>query len=443
MKRDPLSEHFGSAEAIPGALAAACAGTPASGAALAILDEEDIWLGAHGRDERGGIFEPTTLLQLGCAVRLFTGALIAALVREHRVALDDDIVRHVNFQSAAADDYLRGTTVRHLLSQSDGIGFRPLLSLPTTPDGRIDAAALGALICSDRRDAPPGHYFSGNAAGFGLLGALIERHVGLPYTTVVRQELLKYLPAHRHDASSAGTAEALGICAATGKGLALSAASLGEFLQLQLNPHAFPVPIFAHVEDFSVLFEKHVDYPGWSAGMTGSCLAWKSFSGGWVGQNGAGSEGETLVVRLHPRRRVAVAFLCPATLPVAYGILARLLGPIMSEFNPPDAPRLLSPQERGALDGESFVGTFGNRSRRIEVSQEAEGALSVRVSQTYRGEHTVLGTGTLVPATKDIFFIPPPNAYGTWFIQYVPHSSGRPERIWDGWYVWPRAPGST
>lgn len=427
-----FADYDGSQQFLEKRLSAACTGASVPGAAVALVNEAAGQCAAVGTDADGAAFDVTTALPLSCASRLFVAALVAALAQQGKLNIDDELSAHLGFSSEAHRTYFDGISIRHLLAQTDGIGYRHLEAAPLTSTGTIDVDALATLICADRRAFAPGRLYSTNHCAFGLIGAVVEKHMGKKLGKVLREDLLAYLSPGSSTVSDT-------ICAVTGRGFQLSAADLTVFLRFQLRPNHFQIPAFQGMSDFSLLFECQAEYLGWSAGMTGACLAWKRYSGGWVGHNG-NSSGRTVILRLHPERELALAFLCRAPLPMAYAAMSRLFGPLMDEFNPPDAPRLMSQEELDAVSLDRYVGTFGNDSRRICVSKNADGRLAIAVTERVGNAGKTLGAGVLVPASKGIFFIPPPNAFGVWFVQYVSDAGADRgvDMVWDGWHVWRR-----
>ncbi|HZF30850.1 MAG TPA: serine hydrolase domain-containing protein [Gammaproteobacteria bacterium] len=431
MKLDEVVDKSGCAGSLAEHLAAACSANKVPGAAVALIGEDAVHAVAFGASPAGAPFVPTTRLGMGCVVKPFVATLLGAFAQNGDLALTDEVVRHLELDRAV--DVLAGITLRHLLSHTDGLGPRPFDRAPTTPEGWVDVAALTALVCSDESSFPPGQYFTDTHCGFSLLGAVIEKYSGQPFGRTLRRELLDHLA----ETGSAGPYTEESVCPATGAGLSLSVTECAEFLRFQLNPAAFGAPLFRRIKSFAPFYERQAPYPGWSAGMNGVSLGWKTYAGDWIGHNGIG-DAQTVVLRLHPEHKAGVAFLCASNLPVAYACLGRLCGNFLPEFDVKNAPRLLSEEERRNVPTPRRLGTFGNRTRHIAISGDSADRLQITISQLTNGDRKIVASGTLLPATHDLFFIPPPNG-GTWFVQYLSSPGATDDDLlWDGWHLWRR-----
>ena len=433
MSRDPLLDELTAGPPLAERLDVACRATGVHGAALIILSPQERWSACWGTDERGLEFGLSTSAPAACVSRPLLAALLAGLMRRRGVSVDEEIAPHLNHSGVRNNAFFDGISIRHLLSQTDGMGYRPLETLPLDERGCIDVAGLCAILSAEPRELPPGRVYSSSQGGYALLGALIEQWCEQPLAHALYEQLLNPLALAAENRAAAVPPER--VCPTTGAGLRLSAGELAAFLEFQQSAIYRP-PLFGGM-DLSFLLEQQVEYLGWSAGMTGSCLGWKSFAGGWIGQNGSGPD-YTMLIRLHPKRNTAMAFVCRGVLPLAYATLARIFGTHMIEFSPPDGPRPLSPEECLALRAPRYTGTFGNRLHRIEIFRGVTDGLEVRITQRRLSGVRALGSGKLIPATRDIFFIPPPNTFGIWFVQHVSAPDTGLDALWDGWHVWPR-----
>lgn len=432
MKHDALPDSLATPQALAAHLAIACEGAKIPGAAVAIIDGQSPRTATFGLTSKGAAFDMDTAVPLACAVRVVVATLLMALISSKKLRVDGAITDHLDLASAATRTYFRGITLRHLLSQSDGIGYRPLEIVPKTDSGFVDLETLTNAICEDERAFPPGRFFSTSRCGFGLLAAVIERHLQVPFGVAAHRELLAPLAADCSAVHEAPTS----VCAASGRGLLLSTRLLTRFVEFVLDPSVSRPPLFRDVVDFAPLFEPQVRCLGWSGGSTGACLGWRSYAGGWIGHNGS-SEAHTVMIRIHPARKIALIFQCGAPLQSAYAALGRLFGSVLAEFDPAEAPRLLSPQELAVLQRHKYVKQFGNQARRFEVREEADQKLKVAV-HLIASASAPLRSSTLLPATREMFVVAPPLDRGVWFLQFL-RSDERadPDMLWDGWHLWP------
>jgi CubicO group peptidase (beta-lactamase class C family) len=432
---DSAIEIFDGPDAMQQRLEQASAASGVLGACVAVVGDDATRAFACGNDRKGRPLLPTTAVDVSCTVKLYVAALVAALHANDDIDFDDCIAEHVDLNGHA--DYFDGISVRHLLSHTDGIGYRRFDKTPINAAGFIDVAELASVICSDQRAFPPSAYCTEGHFGFALLGALVEAHLKKPLGAALRGDLLDRLRPDRSEQPPLERANSpAAICPASGAGLALSALEMAALLSLHLTPAAFDLPLLPRAAALSMLFEPHGVYPGWAPSTLGCALGWKTFAGGWFGHNGV-SPGETVLVRLHPTKAFGLVFVCMSEASAAYATIGRLLGEPLPELALRRAPSLLSAQECREMDPSRYCGTFGNRARRIAVATSSERELQVATSEGVRS--AVVGRGPLLPATDDSFFIGRPNTSDMFFLQYL--NSGESEEfdlIWDIRALWKR-----
>lgn len=134
-----------------------------------------------------------TVFRIGSISKTFTALAVLQLVDEGRVALDDDVNRH-----------LKGVQVQPQgapLRVRDLLGHRAGLDGDITFAGLDDAAA--AASASDaalQRDIhalrAPGRVPAYDNMAFGLLGQLLESVDGVPYAQAIERRILKPLGMH-------------------------------------------------------------------------------------------------------------------------------------------------------------------------------------------------------------------------------------------------------
>ena len=441
MQLETLVKQFGGHGSLAEHFRGACAASAIQGAAVALAGEDECHTLAFGRDGNAETFTPTTRVNMNCVSNLCVSALVVGLIRGGEVALEDEVERQLDFGSAAPSGFLGGISIRHLLSHTDGIGYRGVDAIPATESGYVDLAGLASVIRSDERAFAPGRYCSEALCGFALLEAVVEKHSGMPVIDTLRHTLLDHLA--RHDVEPAGSASVRtsgerSERAGGGADLALNAVELGQFLRLHLSPETFDLPLLRDVDDFSFLFEPQVQYPGWAPSTKGAALGWKTFAEGWVGHNGVRA-GHTVFVRLHPSRRAALAFLCLGHSPAAYAALGRFVGHALPELSGQQPPRLLTDQEQKELEASRFVRSFGNKARRIAVTGGSPDALQLTTSETGPTQ-APFGSGFLVPAEQNSFFVRQPNTSGMFFAQYLKSDESADfDLLWDIKTLWKRS----
>ena len=155
--------------------------------AAVLRDGELVWETAVGaadvREHREAT--PDTQYRLGSITKTFTAAAIMQLRDEGKLDLEDTLDKHVEGAAHAP-------TLRRLLSHTSG------LQRETHDDAWLHAhfADVPELLETlDRAEQvlPPGARFHYSNLAFALLGIVVERVAGTPYTQYVEQRLLQPL----------------------------------------------------------------------------------------------------------------------------------------------------------------------------------------------------------------------------------------------------------
>jgi CubicO group peptidase (beta-lactamase class C family) len=160
-------------------------------AAAVTRDGEIVWESAVGAADVAAQRETTTDTQyrLGSITKTFTAAAIMQLRDQGKLDLEDPLDRHVE---AAA----HAPSIRRLLSHTSG------LQRETHDDAWLNqkfasVPELLETLHEAERVLPPGARFHYSNLAFALLGIVVERVSGTPYTEYVQQELLDPLQLTR------------------------------------------------------------------------------------------------------------------------------------------------------------------------------------------------------------------------------------------------------
>ncbi len=261
--------------------------------------------------------------QTGCITKLFTAALVEKAQRELGLALDQPLTDALGLDAGRLP-HAAGVTIRHLLEHTHGLDDSGLPHCPRRADRFIDVSSLLRRL-APHRFAPPGALYSYSNAGAWLLAAALERRRGRRYAEMLSLELFAPRGLGMHVRLPSLVPGSPGrVCPAMGAALALSTRALLSFLRLialpDLRRHA-PGPD-ARSADITPL-------PGWNPLERGVYGAWKYHGEGWFG-HGSAWPGASLMVRVHPRRRVALLIASrdhPA--PV---LAAKLFARVLPEF---------------------------------------------------------------------------------------------------------------
>jgi CubicO group peptidase (beta-lactamase class C family) len=131
-------------------------------------------------EDTGVAVRPDTVFRIGSITKQFTAALVLRLVEQQKLGLDDEIGTYLP-QTAA----LGKVTIRQLLEHTGGVH-----DYPTDPDFHAVASGLTLttlidFIVSKPLDFAPGTEWRYSNSGYILLGALVEKLYGQPYTQLV------------------------------------------------------------------------------------------------------------------------------------------------------------------------------------------------------------------------------------------------------------------
>jgi CubicO group peptidase (beta-lactamase class C family) len=166
-------------------------------ASLAVMHDDRLVF-AKGYGERGAQ-QRVAVWSLSKAI---TGACIAALVQEQKLALDDPIgpllAPLFEAHRAPADPRVAGSTVAQLLTHRGGWGstlhgFAPgaMALLREMPLREARAAMLVPVILGERLEREPGLVYDYSNTGYLLLGQIIEVRTGEGYEDACRRRVLE------------------------------------------------------------------------------------------------------------------------------------------------------------------------------------------------------------------------------------------------------------
>jgi CubicO group peptidase (beta-lactamase class C family) len=130
---------------------------------------------------------PLTVYRIASVTKQFTAALVLRLAERGEIDLDADIRKYLpDFDTGG-----RKVTVTQLLNHTSGIA--DLTRIPAAMAQRcldLSVPEVFAYISKEPFDFEPGERFRYNNSGFWLLGVIIERVTGKPYSQAIRELLL-------------------------------------------------------------------------------------------------------------------------------------------------------------------------------------------------------------------------------------------------------------
>ncbi|MCL4861940.1 MAG: beta-lactamase family protein [Caldilineaceae bacterium] len=161
----------------------------APGAAVIVVRDGDIILRkGYGlaNVELGVPVQPEMVFRLASVTKQFTALAILMLSEEGKLALSDDISKHL-------PDYPthgQTITIEHLLTHTAGVkDLESLSARRALSHNDLTREELIALFKDERLDFAPGEAWSYSNSGYVLLGAIIEQVSGLSYAEFIQQRI--------------------------------------------------------------------------------------------------------------------------------------------------------------------------------------------------------------------------------------------------------------
>ena len=165
--------------------------------AAVVRGDRVVWTRAFGWADRDQQIPatPETIYRTGSISKSVTAVLLAQLVEDGTVSLDDPVAQYFPEINQLADppDGALPITFRHLVSHTAGLIREP--NLPGAAAGPIATweAKILASIPTTSFQTPPGTEYSYSNIGFGLLGLALSRAAGQPFMDLVHQRIFEPL----------------------------------------------------------------------------------------------------------------------------------------------------------------------------------------------------------------------------------------------------------
>lgn len=133
----------------------------------------------------GTNFMPDTSFEIASLSKIFTASVLAQLLDEGKIALDDPIKSILPDFSLADLEATEMVTIRHLLAHSGG--WEDPMEIEA---GQESLEGFPAGMQDLTQVAPPGSHFSYSNSGYIVAGSVIEKVVGKPFPEVVSERVL-------------------------------------------------------------------------------------------------------------------------------------------------------------------------------------------------------------------------------------------------------------
>lgn len=166
-----------------------------TGLSVAVVDgQEVVWTQGFGYADQAQQIAagPETIYRIGSITKLFTATAIMQLVEQNRLDLNQPLQAVLSeFAIKTRFDKTYPITVRNVLTHHAGLP-RDFLAGQTLPPSE-PFHQVASLLKDEYVAYPPNEMFYYSNLGFDLLGQVVERISGLPYTTYIDRNLLQPL----------------------------------------------------------------------------------------------------------------------------------------------------------------------------------------------------------------------------------------------------------
>lgn len=302
-------------------------------------------------------------IRIGCLIKLLTATLALDAVAAGLIDLEAPLLEYLpelRGRCANAD----AVRIRHLLEHTHGIDDSLLPVDRPSGSQRIDLERIGSSLAELPALNLPGQLYSYSHLGALLLGAILEKRLGESYSEILNARLLARagiaLPS---EASQRGHGE-----------FSLSPSFEGE---LSLSATQM-LRLFGQCARGSLRWQTRTitELPGWSPVERGICLGWKAYGDDWFGHASDLREHLT-IVKVQPDSGTVLLVSSADYAPSA--IMSAVFADLLPRSHQLRLPRLLSAQERAALNFAPYLNEYGNAALTVSLSRADSEALTINV----------------------------------------------------------------
>jgi CubicO group peptidase (beta-lactamase class C family) len=349
--------------------------------AIGVLDGEGTHRFGHGADAR-------TLFELCSITKVFTGVLLADMVRDGSVAFDDAVSRYLPASVAVPSVDGRSITLSDLVTHSSGLPRMPTNFAPADPRDPIadyTADRLYAFLSGHALARRPGARFEYSNVGMMLLGHALAQRMNRSYEALLAERVLEPLGmrdtsltpgaerrarmAKLYDADGSETPPwTMGLPGAGG--LLSTVDDMLRFLSANLARGS--TRLASAMGDARAL-RFAIDPPG--PGAVGVGCGWLIGRGGARMHNG-GSAGCATFAAVHEEKRHAVVVLCGTFSSKVDDLGVNLMRMLDGEAPAPPRVPVAVPIAPGVL--ERYVGKYALSSGAVLTVSETKGRLFAR-----------------------------------------------------------------
>lgn len=163
--------------------------------AAIIIDGQVALVASYGCADCGNDIDatPSTIYRIGSVSKTITGTLLAVLVSDGDLGLDDRADTYIPEIRDVIDpyDHAADITLRQLANHTSGLAREPLLDGAVEGETHLWQSKLLEAIPTTSLDSTPGASYSYSNIGYALLGLAISRAVDEPYMQLVRTRIFE------------------------------------------------------------------------------------------------------------------------------------------------------------------------------------------------------------------------------------------------------------
>ncbi|MGB3165654.1 MAG: serine hydrolase [Alteraurantiacibacter sp.] len=179
-------------EAIGAIIAERLALRPGTGMVVGVLTPDGVRYVSNGPGE-GAPFDADTLFEIGSITKVFAALLLADMVLDGTVSLDDAVANYLPDGASMPTRDGQQVTLKHLARHESGLPRLPDNMSPSDirdPYAEYDEAALLEYLSGYELTRDIGSEYDYSNLGFGLLGYALARAGGADFETLLRQRIL-------------------------------------------------------------------------------------------------------------------------------------------------------------------------------------------------------------------------------------------------------------
>ncbi|HXW52311.1 MAG TPA: serine hydrolase, partial [Candidatus Acidoferrales bacterium] len=169
------------------------AGSPGVGIIVAVIDHGDVTIFKAGSSGTSRPLDDRTLFEVGSVTKTFTATILASMVEDGSVSLDDPVSKFLPANVTVPSRDGKQITLLELATQHSGLPRLPSNLNPANPQDPYADYSLDdmyAFLNSYQLPRDPGVEFEYSNFGVGLLGEALAGKAGMPYATLLRDRVL-------------------------------------------------------------------------------------------------------------------------------------------------------------------------------------------------------------------------------------------------------------